>query len=171
MKKNIIAASLSTLILMVQPAFAHEKAAHAKPAAVQKKEQKDWGIAGDKKAVTRIINVNMRDTMRFEPDKLTVKLTKEDYQALSMEFGLPIAAIKTVVSVESGGKGFDEFTEKIIIQFEPVWFKRKAPYTPSGKWSLNRVERQTEEWKAFNDAFSKNYSRFIVLKSNKVFQK
>ena len=85
-----------------------------------------------------------------------MKLTKEDYQALSMEFGLPIAAIKAVVTVESGGKGFDELTEKIIIQFEPAWFKRKAPFTPSGKWSLNKVERQAQEWAAFNDAFSKN---------------
>lgn len=84
------------------------------------------------------------------------KLTNNDILQLAKEFKLSVAQIKAVDSVESGGKGFDENTGKIIIQFEPVWFKRKAPYTPSGKWSLNGVERQKQEWIAFNDAFSKN---------------
>lgn len=83
-------------------------------------------------------------------------MTEEDYKKLSVEFDIPTINIKKVVKVESGGKGFDETTGKIIIQFEPSWFKRKAPYTPSGKWSLNKVERQSQEWIAFNDAFSKN---------------
>ncbi len=34
--------------------------------------------------------------------------------------------------------------------------KRKSPYTPSGLWSQNKVERQAGEWKAFNDAFAKD---------------
>ena len=84
------------------------------------------------------------------------KLKNEDFTILSKEFLIEEAAIKAVVAVESGGKGFSEVTGKIIIQFEPAWFKRKAPYTPSGKWSLNKVENQTAEWIAFNDAFSKN---------------
>ena len=75
---------------------------------------------------------------------------------LAKEFKIPVPKIKTIIEVESGGIGFDSKTGKIIIQFEPVWFKRKAPYTPSGKWSLNGVERQAEEWLAFNDAFGKN---------------
>ncbi len=85
-----------------------------------------------------------------------MKITDQDYQALSFEFTLPIASIKTIVAVESGGKGFDELTGKILIQFEPSWFKRKSPFTPSGKWSINGVERQAAEWTAFNDAYSKN---------------
>jgi hypothetical protein len=82
-------------------------------------------------------------------------LSTTDFDTLSREFDLEKALIKAVVSVESGGKGFDSLG-KIIIQFEPSWFKRKAPYTPSGKWSLNKVEVQSREWEAFNDAFSKN---------------
>ena len=39
-----------------------------------KKEQKDWGIAGDAAAVTRTIDVTMMDTMRFSPDRVEVKL-------------------------------------------------------------------------------------------------
>lgn len=84
------------------------------------------------------------------------KIQEEDYRELSGEFKIPVVNIKKIVKVESGGTGFDKTNGKIIIQFEPSWFKRKAPYTPSGKWSLNKVERQVQEWTAFNDAFSKN---------------
>lgn len=83
-------------------------------------------------------------------------ISELEFSELAKEFGLTEAKIKTVDSVESGGKGFDDVTSKIIIQFEPTWFKRKSPYTPSGKWSLNKVEVQSKEWLSFNDAFSKN---------------
>lgn len=86
------------------------------------------------------------------------KLTKQNKESLSKEFGLALSSLEAVIAVESGGNGFDEATGKIIIQFEPAWFKRKAPYTPSGAWSLNKVERQAGEWIAFNDAFSKRPS-------------
>ena len=46
---------------------------HAKKPAMVKKEQKDWGIAGDAKAVKQTINLSMSDTMRFTPDKIEVK--------------------------------------------------------------------------------------------------
>jgi len=87
---------------------------------------------------------------------MSKKITEAEYSALAKEFAITVADIKTVVAVESGGKGFDEATGKLIIQFEPSWFKRNAPYTPSGKWSLNKVEKQAREWECFNDAFSKN---------------
>lgn len=60
------------------------------------------------------------------------------------------------VEVETGGKGFDSATGKIMIQFEPSWMKKLAPYTPSGLWSVNKVDVQSKEWIAFNDAFSKD---------------
>lgn len=82
-------------------------------------------------------------------------MSKINYEKLAKEFLLPVKGIQKVVAVESGGKGFGE-DGKIIIQFEPSWFKRKAPYTPSGKWTLNKVENQVAEWAAFNDAFAKN---------------
>lgn len=66
------------------------------------------------------------------------------------------SAILAFISVETGGRGFDTTTGKIIIQFEPSWFKKKAPYAPSGEWSLNKVDVQSKEWLAFNDAFSKD---------------
>ena len=66
------------------------------------------------------------------------------------------AGVKAFAAAETGGKGFAEDTGKILIQFEPAWFRKKAPYAPSGKWSVNGVERQSKEWIAFNDAFAKN---------------
>lgn len=84
------------------------------------------------------------------------RVTEQEIKTLSEAFNVAYPKVKAFIEVESGGKGFDEATGKIIIQFEPAWFKKKAPYTPSGLWSLNGVERQAAEWKAFNDAFSKN---------------
>lgn len=71
-------------------------------------------------------------------------------------FKIESRAVMAFISAETGGKGFDEETGKIIIQFEPSWYRKRAPYAPSGKWSLNKVEVQSKEWLAFNDAFSKN---------------
>lgn len=72
------------------------------------------------------------------------------------EHKLSAAMLLSFVEVESGGNGFDPKTGKILIQFEPAWFKKKAPYAPSGLWSVNKVDVQTKEWLAFNDAYSKN---------------
>ena len=46
---------------------------HAKKTAVVKKEQKEWGIAGDAKAVKRTIALSMTDNMRFNPALIEVK--------------------------------------------------------------------------------------------------
>ena len=63
----------AALALPMAPARAHGDEGHAKkgPAA---KEQKDWGIAGDAKAARRTIEVRMLDSMRFEPDRIDVRL-------------------------------------------------------------------------------------------------
>lgn len=84
------------------------------------------------------------------------KLTDKDILDLANQSSIEYAALKAFIFAESGGTGIDKTTGKIIIQFEPSWFKRKAPYAPSGAWSLNGVERQSREWIAFNDAFYKN---------------
>ena len=75
------------------------------------------------------------------------------------------AALAAFIEVESGGKGFDEKTGKILIQFEPIWMKRLAPYTPSGAWSVNKVDVQSKEWIAFNNAFSKNPNKAMEATS------
>ena len=70
--------------------------------------------------------------------------------------GMDTASLLSIISVETPGQGFDSKTGKILIQFEPSWFKKKAPYAPSGLWSVNKVDVQSKEWLAFNDAFSKD---------------
>lgn len=95
------------------------------------------------------------------------------------------AALLAFIQVETGGRGFDPKTSKLIIQFEPNWFKKlakeeyakylelKAKYeslkegeslntsemTMRYKWIgvlENKVGGQSFEWPAFNTAFSIN---------------
>lgn len=74
---------------------------------------------------------------------------------VSKTFGFNLAVMLAFIEVETGGRGFNN-DGKIMIQFEPSWFKKKVPYAPSGKWSINKVDVQSKEWEAFNDAFAKN---------------
>jgi len=86
--------------------------------------------------------------------------------ATSIQFTHEWEAVAAFIEVESGGNGFDQKTGKILIQFEPAWFRKKAPYAPSGAWSVNKVERQHAEWIAFNDAFKKN--RISAMESTSI---
>ena len=61
----------SALLVTAGAAFSHKN--HNPSNAPVVKEQKDWGIAGDTKAVRRTVTVTMSDQMRFAPDNFTVK--------------------------------------------------------------------------------------------------
>lgn len=78
-------------------------------------------------------------------------ITKEQYQLLSEEFLIDLAAIKSVAEVESSGSGFDKETGKIKIQFEPSYFKKLTNIVIN-----NGVENQAKEWSSFNKAFALN---------------
>jgi uncharacterized cupredoxin-like copper-binding protein len=52
---------------------AHGNNDHRNQAATVRKEQKDWGIAGDATAVRRTIDVRMGDDMRFRPARIDVR--------------------------------------------------------------------------------------------------
>lgn len=90
----------------------------------------------------------------------TNAITNDDIKKLATDNGLEYAALKAVINVESSGRGFDPATGKILIQFEPAWFKRigKNPDDGGGlrTWAKNKVEKQAGEWAAFNDAFAIN---------------
>jgi uncharacterized cupredoxin-like copper-binding protein len=58
------------------PALAHTDKPHAKKAGPVIKEQKEWGIAADAKAVNRTVIVRMTDNMRFAPDLIEVRLNE-----------------------------------------------------------------------------------------------
>jgi uncharacterized cupredoxin-like copper-binding protein len=73
-KRTLILASAASLLTFAGRVFAHGDKKHPDKATPTKKEQKDWGIAGDAKAVKRSIAIGMADTMRFTPDRITVKL-------------------------------------------------------------------------------------------------
>jgi uncharacterized cupredoxin-like copper-binding protein len=64
---------LGVVWMIVAPrVLAHEQAAHGGGSKAAKKEQKDWGIAGDDRSVKRTIEVGMGDDMRFTPDHIEV---------------------------------------------------------------------------------------------------
>lgn len=55
-------------------AFAHGSEDHgAFTPAVVKKEQKDWGIVGERSTAKRTIEIHMADNMRFSPGRISVK--------------------------------------------------------------------------------------------------
>jgi uncharacterized cupredoxin-like copper-binding protein len=69
---------IRSLLVVATMAFstavlAHGNEDHKKKAGPTKKEQKDWGIAGDAKAARKTIQVSMADNMRFTPDKIEVR--------------------------------------------------------------------------------------------------
>ena len=83
-----------------------------------------------------------------------MNLTKEEITGLAESIDIDYATLMAFISVESGGKGF--INGRIVIQFEPSWFKKKAPFAPSGLWSINKVENQEKEYIAFSNAFRLN---------------
>lgn len=72
----------ATLALAADRVLAHSSAGHGdkKPApaaaTAAPPEQTDWGIAGQRKAARRTVEVKMLDTMRFVPDRIDVKLNE-----------------------------------------------------------------------------------------------
>ncbi len=68
------AAAFASLTASAGLSLAHGDEGHARKTAPVKKEQKDWGIAGDAKSAKRSIEVKMLDTMRFSPEVVEVKL-------------------------------------------------------------------------------------------------
>ena len=61
------------LCISASTSFGHENMPHNMPNSPVVKEQKDWGIAGDAKAVRRTITVRMTDDMRFAPNHIEVR--------------------------------------------------------------------------------------------------
>ena len=81
------------------------------------------------------------------------KFTTSQVRDLAKVNRLPFEVLMAIIKVETPGNGFDSKTGKILIQFEPSWFRKHEPYAPSGAWSVNKVDVQSKEWIAFNDAF------------------
>ncbi|MDR7334269.1 cupredoxin family protein [Roseateles asaccharophilus] len=65
---------ITALALALAGAGAHAHGDHAAsaPAAVRK-EQKPWGVAGERRAAQRTVNIAMSDDMRFTPSRIEVR--------------------------------------------------------------------------------------------------
>ena len=73
MQRTLIAALVS-MAFVSAPAFAHGEAKHEKKAAKPiSTEEKEFGREGDPKKVSRTVNVEMSDKMRYTPASLTIK--------------------------------------------------------------------------------------------------
>ena len=84
------------------------------------------------------------------------KITPDQIRQLAASFGLEYAALMAVITVESAGVGFNPPTGKIIIRFEPSWFKREyAEWMEHlGDWINQPAGNQAEEWLLFDNAYS-----------------
>lgn len=85
---------------------------------------------------------------------MNYKMNRQIIDLAKAQSTIDPAALLAFISVETGGRGFDPGTGKIVIQFEPSWYRKKEPFAPSGLWSVNKVDVQSKEWLAFNDAFA-----------------
>ena len=75
-KSKVIGLAVSAALFVSMSALAHGGAQHDAASAVNKDvpvEQTAFGIAGDASKVSRTIDMDALDTLRFIPDKLTVK--------------------------------------------------------------------------------------------------
>ncbi len=124
--------------LGVSTAYAHGDAAHASKSTAIKKEQKDWGIAGDAKAVTRIVTITMLDTMRFAPDSITVK------QGQTLKFVIRNSGSMLHELVIGSKKELEEHAA-LMLKFPDM--QHEEPYmahVPAGKteqliWTFNKA--------------------------------
>jgi len=66
----------AALLVPSLAARAHGDEDHKKKAGAPKKEQKPWGIAGERRLARRTVAVQMLDSMRFVPGRLDVRLNE-----------------------------------------------------------------------------------------------
>jgi hypothetical protein len=87
-------------------------------------------------------------------------ITPDQVKALAASYGVEYAALMAVITVESSGVGFNPPTGKIIIRFEPTWFKRlKTDWqddTVHTTWENTGVGNQAAQWAAFDNAFAES---------------
>jgi len=136
LERRSLLAATAALAVPWHAAMAHGDKKH--PATAAKKEQKDWGIAGDAKAARRTIAVSMLDTMRFEPERIdlwlneTVRFTVRNTGKVMHEFVL-------------GTKAENEAHAALMMKFPDM--EHDEPYmahVPPGKsgeivWTFNRA--------------------------------
>jgi uncharacterized cupredoxin-like copper-binding protein len=137
-KRKLIVATAASLLTSAARVLAHgDEKLPAKSGPV-KKEQKDWGIAGDARQAKRSIDVGMSDTMRFTPDRIAVKLG-ETVRFVAKNNG------KQMHEFVIGTKAENEKHAALMLKFPNM--EHDEPYmahVPPGKtgqivWTFNRA--------------------------------
>lgn len=87
-------------------------------------------------------------------------ITQSQVSAIAARYGVEYAALMAVITVESSGVGFNPPTGKLIIRFEPTWFKREKTDwqddTTHTTWENTGVGNQAAQWAAFDNAFAED---------------
>ena len=137
-KRSLIAAAAAGLLASAGRVLAHGDEEHPAKSGPVKKEQKAWGIAGDATQAKRSIDVGMSDTMRFTPDRITVKLG-ETVRFVARNNG------KVMHEFVIGNKAENEKHAALMMKFPNM--EHDEPYmahVPPGKtgqivWTFNRA--------------------------------
>ena len=135
-RRQLVLAASCALLGTAGPARAHGD--HPKNAGSVRKEQKDWGIAGDAGAVKRTIEVRMLDTMRFRPERIDVRLGQ------TLRFRVHNTG-KVMHEFVIGTKQENEEHARLMMKFPDM--EHDEPYmahVPPGKigeivWTFNRA--------------------------------
>lgn len=73
--RSLMAVGSLLLVAAASPVAAHGEETHGKKVAKSApKEQTPWGIAGDSDEIAQTVEIRMADTMRFTPDRVTVRV-------------------------------------------------------------------------------------------------
>ncbi|MDO9096213.1 MAG: cupredoxin family protein [Rubrivivax sp.] len=132
--KQFLAAAL---VAISASAMAHGDQDHAKKAGPVKKEQKDWGIAGDGKSAKRTIEIGMGDNMRFTPERIEVR------QGETVKFVVRNAG-KTMHEFVIGTKAENDKHAELMVKFpnmehdEPYMAHVAPGKTGEIVWTFNR---------------------------------
>ncbi len=137
-KRTLILSAAAGLLSLAGRALAHGDDKHPAKTGPVKKEQMDWGIAGDAAAAKRSIDVGMADNMRFTPDRITVKLG-ETVRFVARNNG------KQLHEFVIGTKAENEKHAALMLKFPNM--EHDEPYmahVPPGKtgqivWTFNRA--------------------------------
>ena len=137
-KRNLIIATVASMLASTGRVLAHGDDKHPAKAGPVKKEQTDWGIAGDAGKARRSIEVGMADNMRFTPDRIAVKLG-ETVRFVARNNG------KVMHEFVIGTQAENEKHAALMIKFPNM--EHDAPYmahVPPGKtgqivWTFNRA--------------------------------
>ena len=137
-KRNLIIATAASLLAFTGRVLAHGDDKHPAKAGPVKKEQTDWGIAGDAGQAKRSVEFGMADNMRFTPDRIAVKLG-ETVRFVARNNG------KVMHEFVIGTKAENQKHAELMVKFPNM--EHDEPYmahVPPGKtaqivWTFNRA--------------------------------